>query len=155
MGQPPALEKVSAPQSGGYPYGAFGAAQRARWLQDGMPAPTQPSEQDDQRAKALSPLPPRRRGFSASPQRLYSLQLLESGRLYFWLRMTGSVSLQCAKYCGNSQPVSSFLPSTPSSDFSPILGNDLRGDSDKGHSFPGLPSNNRPAAPKGSGPNAT
>jgi aryl-alcohol dehydrogenase (NADP+) len=37
-----ALEKVSAPQSGGYPYGAFGAGQRARWLQDGTPAPTQP-----------------------------------------------------------------------------------------------------------------
>ena len=30
-----ALEKVSAPQSGGYPYGAFGACQRGRSLQDG------------------------------------------------------------------------------------------------------------------------
>jgi aryl-alcohol dehydrogenase-like predicted oxidoreductase len=30
-----ALEKVSAPQPGGYPYGAFGAGQRARWLQNG------------------------------------------------------------------------------------------------------------------------
>jgi diketogulonate reductase-like aldo/keto reductase len=37
-----ALEKVSAPKSGGYPYGAFGAGQRARWLQDGTPAPAQP-----------------------------------------------------------------------------------------------------------------
>jgi aryl-alcohol dehydrogenase-like predicted oxidoreductase len=37
-----ALERVSAPQSGGYPYGAFGAGQRARWLQDGTPVPTQP-----------------------------------------------------------------------------------------------------------------
>jgi hypothetical protein len=37
-----ALEKVSAPQSGGYPYGVFGAGQRGRWLQDGTPAPTQP-----------------------------------------------------------------------------------------------------------------
>jgi hypothetical protein len=37
-----ALEKVSAPQFGGYPYGAFGASQRVRWLQDGTPAPTQP-----------------------------------------------------------------------------------------------------------------
>ena len=37
-----ALEKVSAPQPGGYPYGAFGAGQRARWLQDEKPAPTQP-----------------------------------------------------------------------------------------------------------------
>jgi hypothetical protein len=37
-----ALEKVSAPQSGGYPYGAFGAGQRSRWLQDGTPAPKQP-----------------------------------------------------------------------------------------------------------------
>jgi len=36
-----ALEKVSAPQSGGYPYGAFGAGQRARWLQDGTRAPKQ------------------------------------------------------------------------------------------------------------------
>jgi aryl-alcohol dehydrogenase (NADP+) len=37
-----ALETVSAPQSGGYPYGAFGAGQRTRWLQDGTPAPKQP-----------------------------------------------------------------------------------------------------------------
>jgi aryl-alcohol dehydrogenase (NADP+) len=37
-----ALEKVSAPQSGGYPYGAFGAWQRARSLQDGTPASGQP-----------------------------------------------------------------------------------------------------------------
>jgi len=36
------LEKLSAPQPGGYPYGAFGAGQRARWMQDGTPAPTQP-----------------------------------------------------------------------------------------------------------------
>jgi diketogulonate reductase-like aldo/keto reductase len=36
------LEKVSAPQPGGYPYGAFGAGQRARWLQEGTPAPMQP-----------------------------------------------------------------------------------------------------------------
>lgn len=36
-----ALETVSAPQPGGYPYGAFGAAQRARWLQDGSP-PSRP-----------------------------------------------------------------------------------------------------------------
>ena len=37
-----ALEKVSAPQCGGYPYGAFGKGQRSRWLQDGTPAPKQP-----------------------------------------------------------------------------------------------------------------
>jgi aryl-alcohol dehydrogenase-like predicted oxidoreductase len=37
-----ALDNVSAPQSGGYPYGAFGAGQRTRWLQDGTPAPTPP-----------------------------------------------------------------------------------------------------------------
>ncbi len=37
-----ALEKVSAPQSNGYPYGAFGAGQRSRWLKDGKPAPAQP-----------------------------------------------------------------------------------------------------------------
>ncbi len=37
-----ALEKVSAPQSGGYPYGAFGAWQRGRSLQDGTPAPRLP-----------------------------------------------------------------------------------------------------------------
>lgn len=36
------LEKVSAPQPGGYPYGAFGAGQRNRWMQDGTPAPAQP-----------------------------------------------------------------------------------------------------------------
>jgi Aldo/keto reductase family len=37
-----ALEKVSTPQAGGYPYGAFGVGQRARWLKDGTPAPGQP-----------------------------------------------------------------------------------------------------------------
>jgi len=37
-----ALEKISAPQPGGYPYGAFGAGQRARWLKDGTPVPGQP-----------------------------------------------------------------------------------------------------------------
>jgi aryl-alcohol dehydrogenase (NADP+) len=37
-----ALEAISAPQLRGYPYGAFGAGQRARWLQDGTPAPSQP-----------------------------------------------------------------------------------------------------------------
>jgi aryl-alcohol dehydrogenase-like predicted oxidoreductase len=37
-----ALEKVSAPQSGGYPYGAFGEGQRGRPLQDGKPAATPP-----------------------------------------------------------------------------------------------------------------
>jgi aryl-alcohol dehydrogenase-like predicted oxidoreductase len=37
-----ALEKVSAPQSGGYPYGAFGAGQRGRSLQDGKPAAAPP-----------------------------------------------------------------------------------------------------------------
>jgi aryl-alcohol dehydrogenase-like predicted oxidoreductase len=36
------LEKVSAPQSGGYPYGAFGAGQRGRSLQDGKPAAAPP-----------------------------------------------------------------------------------------------------------------
>ena len=36
------LEKLSAPQPGGYPYGAFGAGQRARWMQDGTPAPALP-----------------------------------------------------------------------------------------------------------------
>lgn len=36
------LDKVSAPVSGGYPYGAFGAGQRARWLNDGTPPHTQP-----------------------------------------------------------------------------------------------------------------
>ncbi|WP_375434954.1 aldo/keto reductase [uncultured Hymenobacter sp.] len=34
-----ALEAVSAPQAGGYPYGRFGEWQRERWLQDGTPAP--------------------------------------------------------------------------------------------------------------------
>ncbi len=34
-----ALDAVSAPAPGGYPYGAFGAGQRDRWLQDGTPAP--------------------------------------------------------------------------------------------------------------------
>lgn len=33
------LEKVSAPQSGGYPYGLFGAWQRGRDMQDGKGAP--------------------------------------------------------------------------------------------------------------------
>jgi aryl-alcohol dehydrogenase (NADP+) len=37
-----ALEKVSAPQPGGYPYGAFGEGQRGRPLQDGKPAATPP-----------------------------------------------------------------------------------------------------------------
>src|SRR5580698_10378969 len=37
-----ALEKVSAPQSGGYPYGAFGEGQRGRSLQDGRPAAAPP-----------------------------------------------------------------------------------------------------------------
>ena len=37
-----ALERVSAPQSGGYPYGAFGEGQRGRALQDGKPAATPP-----------------------------------------------------------------------------------------------------------------
>ena len=37
-----ALEKVSAPQSGGYPYGAFGSWQRGRSLQDGKPASPAP-----------------------------------------------------------------------------------------------------------------
>jgi len=36
------LEKVSAPQSGGYPYGAFGEGQRGRPLQDGKAAATPP-----------------------------------------------------------------------------------------------------------------
>lgn len=34
-----ALEAVSRPESGGYPYGPFGQWQRARWMQDGTPAP--------------------------------------------------------------------------------------------------------------------
>jgi aryl-alcohol dehydrogenase-like predicted oxidoreductase len=37
-----ALEKVSAPEPGGYPYGAFGEGQRGRSLQDGKPAATPP-----------------------------------------------------------------------------------------------------------------
>ncbi|MGE0284584.1 MAG: aldo/keto reductase [Rhizobiaceae bacterium] len=37
-----ALEVVSAPRSNGYPYGAFGAGQRNRDLQDGNPAPGLP-----------------------------------------------------------------------------------------------------------------
>lgn len=36
------LEQISAPQPGGYPYGAFGRGQRQRWMQDGTPALTQP-----------------------------------------------------------------------------------------------------------------
>jgi len=36
------LDAVSAPVPGGYPYGAFGAGQRARWLKDGSPAPAHP-----------------------------------------------------------------------------------------------------------------
>jgi diketogulonate reductase-like aldo/keto reductase len=36
------LEKISAPQSGGYLYGAFGAWQGGRSLGDGTPAPGQP-----------------------------------------------------------------------------------------------------------------
>jgi aryl-alcohol dehydrogenase (NADP+) len=32
------LDTVSAPTSGGYPYGAFGAWQRSRWIPDGSPA---------------------------------------------------------------------------------------------------------------------
>jgi aryl-alcohol dehydrogenase-like predicted oxidoreductase len=39
-----ALEKVSAPTPGGYPYGAFGQGQRNRDLQDGVPAPGLPVE---------------------------------------------------------------------------------------------------------------
>lgn len=35
------LEEVSRPVPGGYPYGAFGQWQRARWMQDGSPAPEQ------------------------------------------------------------------------------------------------------------------
>jgi aryl-alcohol dehydrogenase (NADP+) len=37
-----ALEKVSAPQPGGYPYGAFGAGQRTRWMNDDGTPPFQP-----------------------------------------------------------------------------------------------------------------
>jgi diketogulonate reductase-like aldo/keto reductase len=36
------LDKISAPQPGGYPYGAFGAWQRGRAMQDGMEAPPPP-----------------------------------------------------------------------------------------------------------------
>jgi aryl-alcohol dehydrogenase (NADP+) len=36
------LEKVSAPRPGGYPYGAFGAWQRGRSMQDGSTAPPPP-----------------------------------------------------------------------------------------------------------------
>jgi aryl-alcohol dehydrogenase (NADP+) len=36
------LDAVSAPTSGGYPYGAFGAWQRGRALKDGTEAPAQP-----------------------------------------------------------------------------------------------------------------
>jgi aryl-alcohol dehydrogenase-like predicted oxidoreductase len=36
------LEKVSAPQPGGYPYGAFGQWQRARWMHDTAQAPDAP-----------------------------------------------------------------------------------------------------------------
>jgi diketogulonate reductase-like aldo/keto reductase len=39
-----ALDAVSAPTSGRYPYDAFSQGQRARWLKDGGPAPTQPYE---------------------------------------------------------------------------------------------------------------
>jgi len=38
-----ALEKVSRPQSGGYPYGLFGQWQRGRALQDGNDAPPSPA----------------------------------------------------------------------------------------------------------------
>lgn len=34
-----ALEAVSRPDPGGYPYDAFADGQRARWLKDGSPAP--------------------------------------------------------------------------------------------------------------------
>lgn len=34
-----ALEEVSRPDTGAYPYGEFGKTQRNRWLQDGTPAP--------------------------------------------------------------------------------------------------------------------
>jgi hypothetical protein len=34
-----ALDSVSKPVSGGYPYGAFGSWQRSRWLGDGSAAP--------------------------------------------------------------------------------------------------------------------
>lgn len=39
-----ALDNVSAPTPGGYPYGAFGQGQRNRNLQDGVPAPGLPVE---------------------------------------------------------------------------------------------------------------
>jgi len=38
-----ALEKVSRPQPGGYPYGVFGQWQRGRALQDGTDAPPSPT----------------------------------------------------------------------------------------------------------------
>ena len=38
-----ALEKVSRPQPGGYPYGLFGRWQRGRALQDGIGAPPSPA----------------------------------------------------------------------------------------------------------------
>jgi aryl-alcohol dehydrogenase (NADP+) len=38
-----ALEKVSRPQPGGYPYGTFGRWQRGRALQDGIEAPASPA----------------------------------------------------------------------------------------------------------------
>ncbi len=38
-----ALEKVSRPQPGGYPYGLFGQWQRGRALQDGNDAPPSPA----------------------------------------------------------------------------------------------------------------
>jgi aryl-alcohol dehydrogenase-like predicted oxidoreductase len=36
------LDALSAPKAGGYPYGAFGAWQRSRWLEDGASAPPHP-----------------------------------------------------------------------------------------------------------------
>jgi len=36
-----ALDRVSAPQSGGYPYGTFGAGQRSRWMNDDGTPPFQ------------------------------------------------------------------------------------------------------------------
>jgi aryl-alcohol dehydrogenase (NADP+) len=38
-----ALEKVSRPEPGGYPYGAFGQWQRGRALQDGNEVPPPPA----------------------------------------------------------------------------------------------------------------
>jgi aryl-alcohol dehydrogenase (NADP+) len=37
-----ALEKVSEPQPGGYPYGAFGKTQRKHWMNDDGTPPFQP-----------------------------------------------------------------------------------------------------------------